>query len=153
MDSSSPSLSLHLSDQFHRGLTAPWSRAGQISPQSVNFNNDGNRDLFALTFYHIEYNIPLWSKCFIVLTKLWPLVDLFYDRSYVRKRNGRNKNIRISITDIANQTVLCVMYMIVKAGRDPNPLDTGDDISVGGEYCLVLLQSDKLFSSSSSSNK
>ena len=84
------------------------------------------------------------------MTKLWPLVDLFYDRSYVRKRNGRNKNIRISITDIANQTVLCVMYMIVKAGRDPNPLDTGDDISVGGEYCLVLLQLDKLFSSSSS---
>ena len=68
----------------------------------------------------------------------------------MRKRNGRNKNIRISITDIANQTVLCVMYMIVKAGRDPNPLDTGDDISVGGEYCLVLLQLDKLFSSSSS---
>ena len=69
-----------------------------------------------------------------------------------QQRNGRNRNICISITDIANQTVLCVMYMIVKAGTAPNPLDTGDDISVGGEYCLVLLQLDKLFSSSSSSS-
>ena len=78
------------------------------------------------------------------------IVDLFYDGTYEHKRNRRNKNICISITDIANQTVLCVMYMIVKPGRGPNPLDTGDDISVGGEYCLVLLQLDKLFSSSSS---
>ena len=62
-----------------------------------------------------------------------------------QQRNGRNRNICISITDIANQTVLCVMYMIVKAGTAPNPLDTGDDISVGGEYCLVLLQLDKSF--------
>ena len=45
------------------------------------------------------------------------------------------------------------MYMIVKAGTGPNPLDTGDDISVGGEYCLVLLQLDKLFSSSSSNKQ
>ena len=104
-------------------------------------------------FYHIEYDLPLRSKRFIVLTKLWSRVDLFYDRSYEEQRNEGDKNICISITDIANQTVLCVMYMIVKAGRDPNPLDTGDDISVGGEYCLVLLQLDKLFSSSSSSNK
>ena len=79
------------------------------------------------------------------MTELWSKVDLFYDRSYEQQRNGRNKDICISITDIANQTVLCVMYMIVKAGTAPNPLDTGDDISVGGEYCLVLLQLDKSF--------
>ena len=82
------------------------------------------------------------------MTELCSKVDLFYDRSYEQQRNGRNKDICISITDIANQTVFCLMYMIVKAGKAPNPLDTGDDISVGGEYCLVLLQLDKLFSSS-----
>ena len=86
------------------------------------------------------------------MTKLCSPVDLFYDRSYEEQRNEGDKNICISITDIANQTVLCVMYMIVKPGTGPNPLDTGDDISVGGEYCLVLLQLDKLFSSSSSSS-
>ena len=41
----SPPLLLQFSDQFHRGLTAPWAREGEISQQSVNFNNILNRDL------------------------------------------------------------------------------------------------------------